>query len=74
MTFVLAFVLMLTAVALMALGVMLGRKPIAGSCGGIARLGIDKECSICGGDREKCQELTGEGEGAAVQSYDASRR
>lgn len=74
MTFVLAFLLMLTAVALMALGVMLGRKPIAGSCGGIAKLGIDKECSICGGDREKCQELTGNDGGAAVQSYDATRR
>ena len=74
MTFVLAFLLMSAAVALMALGVMLGRKPIAGSCGGIAKLGIDKECSICGGDREKCQELTADGESAAAQSYDATRR
>lgn len=75
MTFVIVFLVMLTVVGLMAVGVMMGRKPIAGSCGGIANLGIEKKCSICGDDREKCPEVTGEGSSeSGVQTYDASKR
>ena len=73
MTWLLVFLFMLLVVAGMAIGVIMGRKPIAGSCGGIANLGIEKECSICGGDRTKCEEVNAEaGEGA--QSYDATKR
>jgi hypothetical protein len=50
----LVFVVMLLVVAGMAVGVMAGRKPIAGSCGGIANLGIEKSCGICGNDFTKC--------------------
>ncbi len=57
MTWLLVFVVMLLVVFGMAIGVIMGRKPIAGSCGGIANLGIEKECSICGGSREKCEEV-----------------
>ncbi|GLX12833.1 hypothetical protein Pstr01_10720 [Pseudomonas straminea] len=75
MTFVMVFLIMLTVVGLMAVGVMMGRKPIAGSCGGIANLGIEKKCSICGDDREKCPEVSGEGSSqSSVQTYDASKR
>lgn len=49
------FIVMLIVVAAMAVGVMAGRKPIAGSCGGIASLGIEKECGICGNDFSKCE-------------------
>ncbi len=56
MTWLLVFVIMLLVVFGMSIGVIMGRKPIAGSCGGIANLGIEKECSICGGDRQKCEE------------------
>ena len=54
-----------------------GRKPIAGSCGGIANLGIEKECSICGGSREKCEEVNREQKGDVVDAklaYDATKR
>jgi len=46
-TFLAAFVVMGIAIAAMALGVMMGRKPIAGSCGGLGRLGLgcDGGCS-----------------------------
>lgn len=54
MTWLLAFIVLLLVVAGMAIGVMAGRKPIAGSCGGIANLGIEKECGICGNDFSKC--------------------
>ena len=75
MIFVVVFLVMLLMVGLMAVGVIMGRKPIAGSCGGIANLGIEKECSICGGSREKCEEVNrSEGEGVADQAYDASKR
>ena len=51
------------------------RKPIAGSCGGIANLGIEKECSICGGDRQKCEEANrDESVVPGKLAYDATKR
>lgn len=77
MLFVVVFAVMLLVVLGMSAGVLAGRKPIAGSCGGIANLGIEKQCSICGGVREKCDEANAP-EGAlaqnAAQSYDATKR
>lgn len=62
MTWFLAFIIMLLVVLGMAIGVIMGRKPIAGSCGGIAKLGIEKdECPVCGGDQDKCDEANAEG-------------
>jgi len=77
MTWLLVFGLMLLVVLGMAVGVIMGRKPIAGSCGGIANLGIEKECSICGGSREKCEEINREQKGDVVKTnlaYDATKR
>ena len=54
-TLLLAFAAMLILVAAMAVGVMLGRKPIAGSCGGMKALGMNMECEICGGDASRCE-------------------
>lgn len=45
-------------IAVMAVGVMAGRAPIKGSCGGIGALGIDQSCEICGGDPKRCDEET----------------
>lgn len=47
-------------IALMAVGVLMGRKPISGSCGGVgAALGEKNyNCEICGGDTSKCDEIT----------------
>ena len=53
-TVVLAFTVMLLLVAAMAVGVIMGRKPITGSCGGMKALGLDMECEICGGDPDRC--------------------
>lgn len=77
MTWLLVFLFMLLVVFGMAIGVIMGRKPIAGSCGGIAALGIEKECSICGGVREKCEEVNREKNGdvaEATLAYDATKR
>jgi hypothetical protein len=46
---------MLVIVAGMAVGVIFGRKPITGSCGGMKALGLDVECEICGGDADRCE-------------------
>lgn len=45
---------MLVIVAAMAIGVIMGRKPIAGSCGGMKALGLDTTCEVCGGNPEAC--------------------
>jgi hypothetical protein len=53
--FFLTLTIMLVIVAGMAVGVLAGRSPIKGSCGGMGALGINTECEICGGDPNKCE-------------------
>lgn len=55
MTLFFAFIGMLVIVAGMSIGVIMGRKPIAGSCGGMKALGLDTECEVCGGDPRACE-------------------
>lgn len=52
--FLMTFLLMVLIVLGMSLGVLVGRGPIKGSCGGMSALGLDTECDICGGDPNKC--------------------
>ena len=54
--FLLSFVILMTIVAMMAVGVMRGRAPIPGSCGGLNNLGVDGACEICGGNPVKCEQ------------------
>jgi hypothetical protein len=49
-TLLLAFVVMLVVIAGMAIGVMNGRAPISGSCGGVGSGG----CELCSGSG-KCK-------------------
>ena len=58
-TILLTFICMMAVVGLMAVGVMFGRRPIAGSCGGLKNLGIAGECEICGGDPDRCDSSRG---------------
>lgn len=53
-TVILSFVILALVMAGMAVGVILSNKPIKGSCGGIAALGLGQACDICGGDQKKC--------------------
>jgi hypothetical protein len=46
MTLILTFIIVLTIVTLMSLGIIFGRQPIKGSCGGIKSLGA--KCELCG--------------------------
>ena len=70
MTFVLALLVFLLIMAAMAVGVIFGRAPIKGSCGGLGAVGIDQECEICGGDPQRCDSNTDAG---PVRQYDPNR-
>jgi uncharacterized protein len=48
-------------IAGMAIGVLAGRPPIKGSCGGMGALGVDSACTICGGNPQRCDEETRRG-------------
>ncbi len=56
-----SFFVMLFIISIMAVGVIFGRKPLKGSCGGVgAALGTpDYVCELCGNDPNKCEEETG---------------
>lgn len=57
----------------MAVGVIFSNKPIKGSCGGLANVGIEGECEICGGDMSKCDESDDETTSKpAALGYDAN--
>ena len=70
--FLISFCIVLFVVLGMSVGVLAGRGPIKGSCGGMSALGIDTECDICGGDPNKC-ENSNETSPAVNLSYDATR-
>ncbi|MEQ9464951.1 MAG: (Na+)-NQR maturation NqrM [Haliea sp.] len=74
--FVLTAALIGIVMAIMAVGVIMGRGPIKGSCGGMGALGFDTACDICGGDPKRCEEETRDSKGAAAdnaQFYPADR-
>lgn len=62
MMFLITALVIALVIAAMAVGVMAGRGPIKGSCGGMGALGIDTACDICGGDPKRCDEETRDGE------------
>lgn len=62
-TFIATFVLLLLVVAAMAIGYIIKRKSISGSCGGIASLGMDKVCDC----PEPCEKRKAKMEKAAAR-------
>ena len=76
-TFLLVLMIVLLLVAAMSVGVIMGRKPISGSCGGLGAMGISKTCDICGGNPQKCEEENERADGGAASAedltYDASK-
>ncbi len=51
-TFGLSFGVIALVIGGMAIGVMAGREPIKGSCGGLNAGG----CELCGGDQNRCRD------------------
>lgn len=79
LTIFLGFILLLLVIAGMAIGVIMGGRPITGSCGGIgAALGKKNyTCDICGDDPNKCDEQNmnkEENDQTSSLSYDASKK
>lgn len=76
-TFLLVFLIVVLLVAGMSVGVIFGRKPISGTCGGIGALGISSSCDICGGNTQKCDEENQRVASKAITpeklAYDASK-
>jgi hypothetical protein len=73
---IVVFVFMLLVIALMSVGVLLGKKPISGSCGGMSAIGMESACDVCGGDKQKC-DTENEKVAAKVTAdlgYDASKK
>jgi uncharacterized protein len=68
---------MLLVVTAMSVGVIFGRKPIAGSCGGVGKALNEEDyvCELCGNDENKCSEINAEPTALEVQqdlSYEVS--
>jgi len=78
MIYLVGFAVMATVVMLMSVGVLMGRKPISGSCGGVGAALREKDyvCDICGGDEAKCEEskLGPNSEAPAELFHDASKK
>lgn len=53
-----SFIVLALIVAAMAIGVIMGRAPIKGTCGGLNNGDANSGCSLCGGNPSKCEEST----------------
>lgn len=47
--FIIIFLILLAVIALMSIGVIFGRPPIKGSCGGLGAVGVEKACGCTDG-------------------------
>ena len=54
MTVYLSIIIFGLAILGLSIGVIFDNKPIQGSCGGI---GADEDCTVCGGDPQKCETI-----------------
>ncbi|MBB3140072.1 (Na+)-NQR maturation NqrM [Halomonas organivorans] len=72
-TFLVVLAFMLVIMAAMAVGVILGRKPIEGSCGGLNKLGLKEGCEVCGGKDEVCEEESRKRQVSARRRSDQNR-
>jgi hypothetical protein len=55
--FILSFILIASVILIMSVGLLMGRRPVQGSCGGLNRFEGMGECELCGGDAKKCDEF-----------------
>lgn len=53
--YILAFFILVLIVAGMAIGAIVQNKPLKGSCGGLNKIGMKKDCDVCGGDDQECE-------------------
>lgn len=70
--FLIAFLVMLLVVVGMSIGVMAGRGPLKGSCGGLSAVGIEGRCEICGDDPARCEAPDARSAADAADYYNAA--
>jgi hypothetical protein len=72
--FFIVFFFMVVLVVAMSVGVLFGKKPISGSCGGMSALGMEVACDICGGDKTRCdnEDSSDDGIEETNLAYDAA--
>ena len=73
--FLTALAAFLFIMAIMAVGVIFGRNPIAGSCGGVGRALQEEnyDCPICGDDPARCDKQGGDRRTAGEESWYQAR-
>ena len=74
MIFVISFLVFALIIAAMAVGVIAGRPPIKGSCGGSGVLGIDQACDLCGGAPQRCETESRSADDAGTTLFDPNER
>lgn len=67
--FIISVLIFALVIAVMAIGVMAGRAPIKGSCGGLGKLGVAGACEICGGDVQRCDKQGGKPDPGVKNPY-----
>lgn len=79
-TLLVTLAVMLFVALALSIGVLAGRKPISGSCGGVGKALGDPNytCPLCGGDEAKCeaekQKSSTSGKVVDDLSYDATKK
>jgi len=53
--FFVSLVAIILMMLLMGIGVLMGKEPLKGTCGGLNRIMGDRDCPVCGGDTQKCE-------------------
>ena len=57
----------------MGIGYMVKKKPLRGSCGGVAKLMGDEQCSFCGDDPNKCENAIAEQQATALKAAELGK-
>ena len=74
-TFLVCLVAFSMMMLLMAVGVLMGKEPLKGTCGGLNRIMGDRDCPVCGGDTTKCETNNSDNQQSdkAVLGHDAMK-
>ena len=66
--FAITFTVFVLFFIFMGLGYLLQKKTLKGSCGGVAKLMGDENCSFCGDDPNKCESVIAEQQENALKA------
>ena len=66
--FAITFTVFMLFFIFMSIGYMVNKKPLRGSCGGVAKLMGNEKCSYCGDDPNKCDSLAVEQQENALKA------